>query len=125
MPTMRKSIIFVAALMVALAPATGICQLNPDAPWPMFHHDVRHTGKTDAFGTQIGKLKWTFVTGGPVTSSPAIDESGIVYVGSTDNNLYAINAEDGTLKWKFQTEGAIDRSSPAIDQNGVVYIGAY
>ena len=125
MPTMRKSIIFVAALMVALAPATGICQLNPDAPWPMFHHDVRHTGKTDAFGTQIGKLKWTFVTGGPVTSSPAIDENGIVYVGSTDNNLYAINAEDGNLKWKFQTGGAIDRSSPAIDANGVVYIGSY
>jgi len=126
MRTLRKKIILVATLIIVLVvPAIGICQLNPNAPWPMFHHDVRHTGKTNKFGTQIGKPKWTFVTGGPVTSSPAIDENGIVYVGSTDNNLYAINAEDGNLKWKFQTGGAIDRSSPAIDKNGVVYIGAY
>ena len=125
MPTERNSIILVTALIIALFPAIGLCQLNTNAPWPMFHHDVRHTGKTNKFGTQIGKLKWKFITGGPVTSSPAIDENGIVYIGSTDNNLYAINSEDGTLKWKFQTEGAIDRSSPAIDQNGVVYIGSY
>ena len=125
MPTKRNSIILVTALIIALCPAIGFCQLNTSAPWPMFHHDVRHTGKTNKFGTQIGKLKWKFITGGPVTSSPVIDENGVVYIGSTDNNLYAINAEDGTLKWKFQTEVAIDRSSPAIDQNGVVYIGSY
>ena len=126
MQTLQTKIILVVTLILVLVvPAIGVCQLNPNAPWPMFHHDVRHTGKTDKFGTQIGKLKWTFVTGGPVTSSPAIVENGTVFIGSTDNNLYAINAEDGTLKWKFQTGGAIDRSSPAIDANGVVYIGSY
>ena len=93
--------------MVALAPATGICQLNPMRRGPCFTMMSGTREKHDTFGTQIGKLKWRFVTGGPVTSSPAIDENGIVYVGSTDNNFYAINGEDGTLKWKYQTGGAI------------------
>jgi hypothetical protein len=33
-------------------------------------------------------LKWSYATGGAVTSSPAV-ANGAVYVGSTDNNVYA------------------------------------
>lgn len=55
-------------------------------------------------------------------SSPAIDVEGTVYIGSSDGKLYAINA-DGTLKWSFQTKGAIE-SSPAIGSDGTIYIGS-
>jgi len=126
MCTLRKKIILVATLIIVLVvPATGICQLNPNAPWPMFHHDLRHTGKTPNFATQVGKLKWRVVTAGPVTSSPAIDEKGIVYVGSADNNIYAINGETGVIEWKYKTSGPINHSSPAIAIDGTVYIGSY
>ena len=42
--------------------------------------------------------KWTFITGGDVRSSPAIGSDGTIYVGSSDENLYAINP-DGSTKW--------------------------
>jgi outer membrane protein assembly factor BamB len=125
MPAVRKVCLLIASLSVLLAPALGLCQLNTNAPWPMFHHDLRHTGKTPSFGTQIGKLKWRVVTAGPVTSSPAIDENGIIYVGSADNNIYAINGETGVIEWKYKTGGPINHSSPAIDIDGTVYIGSY
>ena len=67
-----------------------------------------------------GKEKWRFKTGGTVWSSPAIS-NGIVYVGSVDNNLYAIDAVTGKEKWRFKTGG--DLWSPAIS-NGVVYVGS-
>jgi outer membrane protein assembly factor BamB len=45
-----------------------------------------------------------------------------VYVGSSDNNLYAVNRADGTLRWKFATKGAVN-SSPAF-ANGTVYVNS-
>lgn len=125
MPAVRKVCLLIASLSVLLAPTLGLCQLNTNAPWPMFHHDLRHTGKTPNFGTQIGKLKWRVKTAGPVTSSPVIDENGIIYVGSADNNIYAINGETGGIEWKYKTGGPINHSSPAIDIDGTVYIGSY
>jgi outer membrane protein assembly factor BamB len=44
-----------------------------------------------------------------------------VYIGSDDNNVYALEAETGTLLWNYTTDGVV-RSSPAVD-NGVVYVG--
>jgi hypothetical protein len=44
-----------------------------------------------------------------VESSPSVGPDGIIYVGSDDDNLYAIKP-DGTLKWKFPTGGLIDSS---------------
>jgi outer membrane protein assembly factor BamB len=121
----RRFLLLAALIVVFITPAISIGQLSTDAPWAKFHHDNRNTGKTSNFGTQVGKLKWTVATAGPVTSSPAVDANGIVYVGSADNNFYAINGESGVIEWKYQTGGPIEWSSPAIDINGVVYIGSY
>jgi outer membrane protein assembly factor BamB len=46
-----------------------------------------------------------------------------VYVGSNDNNLYAINP-DGSLKWSYTT-GDLVQSSPAIGADGTVYVGSW
>ena len=45
-----------------------------------------------------------------------------MYVGSEDNNLYALNASTGALLWKYTT-GEQVYSSPAV-ANGVVYVGS-
>jgi outer membrane protein assembly factor BamB len=55
-------------------------------------------------------------------SSPAID-ADTVYVGSGDGNVYALDAQSGTLRWKFRT-GNVVHASPAI-ANGMVYIGSW
>ena len=68
-----------------------------------------------------GKEKWRFKTGDNVLSSPAVS-NGVVYVGSEDNNLYAIDAVTGKEKWRFETGSYVD-SSPAVS-NGVVYVGS-
>ena len=36
-----------------------------------------------------GTCKWSFLTDGPIVSSPAIGPDGNVYVGSEDGHLYA------------------------------------
>jgi outer membrane protein assembly factor BamB len=51
-----------------------------------------------------------------------IDADGTIYVGSLDDNLYAINP-DCTKKWAFKT-GAHVYSSPAIGADGTAYIGS-
>jgi len=56
-----------------------------------------------------------------VDSSPAV-ANGIIYVGSRDKNLYAIDAVTGNEKWRFTTGDWVD-SSPAV-ANGIVYVGS-
>jgi outer membrane protein assembly factor BamB len=48
--------------------------------------------------------------------------SGVVYVGSDDRNVYALNATNGDKIWAYATLGYVG-SSPAV-VNGVVYIGS-
>ena len=64
-------------------------------------------------------LDWSFTTGNSVYSAPAV-VNGVVYAGSYDGNVYALNASTGAKLWSFAT-GSID-SSPAV-ANGVVYVG--
>ena len=70
----------------------------------------------------LGNLKWAFKTNGKIFSSPIVHD-GIVYVGSEDGNLYAIQEKTGKVHWKFKTEGAV-HSSPAIFKN-MVYVGSF
>ena len=67
------------------------------------------------------KLKWKYLTGGWVLSSPAVAD-GIVYVGSQDGNLYALDARTGAKVWANNTNNYVD-SSPAVAR-GVVYVGS-
>ena len=46
-----------------------------------------------------------------IRSSPTLHK-GVVFVGSYDTNLYALNAKSGEFVWKRATEGGI-ASSPA------------
>ena len=105
-----------------------------------------YDGNLYAVDVNTGKAKWTFATGGErrfaaknlhgldpanetmpdfwdfYLSSPAV-ANGIVYFGSGDGNVYAIDATSGSLKWKFQT-GNVVHASPAI-ANNTVYIGSW
>jgi outer membrane protein assembly factor BamB len=51
--------------------------------------------------------------------NPAV-ANGIVYFGSTDRNLYALDAATGTVLWKFNLGDVVD-GSPTV-ANGIVYI---
>ena len=89
-----------------------------------YQYNAAHTGD---YGPVAGSTlpndvqKWSFPTGSVVLSSPAV-VNGVVYVGSWDNNVYAIYASNGTKLWNYLT-GAPVESSPAV-VNGVVYVGS-
>ena len=55
-------------------------------------------------------------------SSPAVVRN-TVYLGSGDGNVYALDAESGTLRWKFHT-GNVVHASPAV-ANDTVYVGSW
>ncbi len=56
------------------------------------------------------------------TSSPAI-AAGTVYFGSGDGNVYAVDAANGALRWKFPMRDVV-HASPSI-ADGTVYVGSW
>ena len=50
-------------------------------------------------------------------------QAGLIYVGSGDRKVYALQASDGKLAWSFLTGGQV-ASSPAVS-GGAVYVGSY
>ncbi len=91
--------------------------------WPMFHHDRGHSGVSQ-FDTSsdTGSTEWVFPTGDVVESSPALGKDGTIYVGSEDDDLYAVKP-NGHRKWKFTT-GNFVQSSPAVGADGTIYVGS-
>jgi outer membrane protein assembly factor BamB len=105
-----------------------------------------YDGKFYAFNAQTGALKWKFATDGErrfeakglhgmqpkdqtiadpfdiFLSSPVV-ANGVVYFGSGDGNLYALDSATGHLRWKFKT-GDVVHASPAL-ADGVLFFGSW
>jgi outer membrane protein assembly factor BamB len=90
--------------------------------WPMFHHDLVHTGYSTSTAPDTNQTAWTHTTGAMVSSSPAVAD-GVVFVGSWDHNVYALNASTGNLVWNYLTGDSV-LSSPAV-ADGILYVGSY
>ncbi len=96
--------------------------LNQVDEWPMYQHDVQHTGFSSSSAPDTNKVHWTFPTEAPIHySSPAI-ANGKVYIGCEDGYLYCINTGTGELVWKNDTQDPdMKSSSPAIYQGNVYF----
>ena len=85
----RKSSFVISAILWLVVPV-ATAQLA-SSPWPLFHHDLNHTGLSPYHGPNTTTLKWIF---------PA--EDGTIFIDTTGwdwythSRLYAI-ASDGTL----------------------------
>ena len=92
-------------------------------------------GRVYAFDRATGATKWRFETEGvklrsgdfgfdrrTVQSSPAV-ANGTVFVGARDGWIYAIDAEKGSEKWRFDHKVSWINTSPAV-VDGVVYAGS-
>lgn len=115
---MRKEVLQVtfAVLMILI-----LAQVVQAGDWPMRGHDEMHSGFSDEVAASPLEFLWKYMTGGYVQSSPAISID-LVYIGSFDGNLYALDTASGALKWKYNTGNHV-YSSPAIS-DGVVYVGS-
>ena len=102
-------------LLAAVVPSVA------EAQTAMFRGGPAHVGVYESPAPTLGALAWKFKTAGRVISSPLV-VGNVVYVGSTDGGVYAINQADGTQRWKFETEGPVN-SSPAF-HDGLVYVAS-
>jgi serine/threonine protein kinase len=71
--------------------------------------------------TLSGNRKWSYRTKRSVMSSPHVDmNEGICFIGSSDNFMYALDANTGYNSWRYRTNGPII-SSPAQYKNLIVF----
>ncbi|MEL6270881.1 MAG: serine/threonine-protein kinase [Chloroflexota bacterium] len=67
--------------------------------------------------------KWIFSTEDEIRGSATVHD-GMVFIGSYDSNVWAVNLSDGEMVWKFPTQGGI-ASSPIVDKDsGLVLFGS-
>lgn len=90
--------------------------------WHMFMHNLGFSGiSPDKSITPPLELLWKFKTGGPLHASPVI-ANGIVYIGSTDGKLYALDAKQWGIRWVFDAGDAIRYSATVLGDR--VYFSA-
>jgi outer membrane protein assembly factor BamB len=107
---------------ILLGPASRLSAEFPaPADWPMFRGGPALVGVSPVTLRKELALLWSFKTGGPVKSSPAV-VANRVFVGSGDNSVYALDVNSGRKVWSAKTEGPIE-SSPLV-LNGRVYVGS-
>jgi outer membrane protein assembly factor BamB len=83
---------------------------------------VDSTGDVLAINTKFagaGSVRWSFAAS-LVFGTPAV-AGNIVYAGSANATLYALNATTGAKLWSAPTSAQVD-SEPSV-ANGVVYVG--
>lgn len=75
-----------------------------------------------AYIQSSGVLAWSYdAPTDELRGGPAVGPDGSVYVGSMDQNVYAVTAT-GQKKWTQNTGGKIE-GSPVVAPNGLLYIG--
>lgn len=111
------------ALFPVAAPALAAALLLPAAAaadWSAFRGDAALTGvAADPLPASL-QPAWTFEAQAGFESTAAVVD-GVVYVGSLDEHLYALDLATGKERFRFQAKGEV-KSSPGV-RDGVVYFG--
>ena len=90
--------------------------------WHTFMHDLGFSGRSpDKSLAPPLALLWKFKTGGPLYASPVI-ANGVLYIGSTDGKLYALDAKQWGIKWVFDAGDAIRYAATVLGDR--VYFNA-
>lgn len=71
--------------------------------------------------SDVGKVLWAFECDDEIRGTAYFDH-GIVYFGSYDHHLYALNADLGKILWRYKAEDGI--VSQPIVHKGIVYFGS-
>src|SRR5437867_3660393 len=103
--TAKCALIFFLAVVVSLTlrpapPARSAVTTAglAGSPWPMFHHDVEHTGRSSNFGPPSASVKWHIGLHAAFWDfSPVIAADGTIYV--LNGAYLEAMTPGGTVKW--------------------------
>jgi outer membrane protein assembly factor BamB len=74
-----------------------------------------------------GQLEWLFEAEREIAgiwSTAALSaDSSTLFFGANRGGIYALNRQDGSLKWQYRIVGSV-YSSPALDASGTLYTGS-
>ena len=91
METGKKVVLLCTVIFSFVLTASGQLQ---DSPWPMYSHDLQHTGQSQYASNLVPGLGWSYrvaPTSLKAVSPPYVDSSVRIYIGSGDNRLYCLN----------------------------------
>ncbi len=109
--------------MIAFIAVLGACLsgLGPGRDWASYRGDSSLTGVAVGSLPEAFEVRWVFDTGKAIVSSPVV-AGGVVYIGSDDAHLHAIDLATGQARWRFRTEDMIE--APPLAREGTVYVGS-
>ncbi len=85
-----------------------------------FRHGPDRTGVFEGPAPgDLGRFVWRFKTGHMVVSSPTVAD-GVLYAGSKDGFLYALDAKTGEERWRFAADAGV--TSSAAVAGGLIYV---
>jgi outer membrane protein assembly factor BamB len=120
-PLSRRSIVFGLCGLTLTAGALASWKLLQLPPQSSAISTPKTTSTSIHTSTAISTPQ-PEATSSPSSANSSAPSSRILYFGSTDNNLYALNPSDKTVLWRFQG-GNWMNSRPAV-VNNVVYAGS-
>jgi eukaryotic-like serine/threonine-protein kinase len=92
--------------------------------WPIFGYNARHTSfEGQGFASRVrGNLLWSKKIG-PIFSSSAVG-LGMLFIASTDGNLYALKENTGVLVWHIPLGDYLTDATPALEGR-VIFVSAH
>lgn len=91
-----------------------------ESGWPVYRGNSSRDGVTDEDGPTAEPTQlWSVRVGGSTKQSPAVS-SGIVYIGSSNHKLFALDAGTGEQIWEYEGDSSLEMT-PAV-ANGLVYV---
>ncbi|MBK1879596.1 PQQ-binding-like beta-propeller repeat protein [Pelagicoccus mobilis] len=83
-------------------------------------------GSTDKYVYSLdanGQQRWRFQTTDWIESSPTLsNDDSVLYIGTWDDRILALNTSNGTLVWEFAMPSLV-YASPAVAEDGTIYVG--
>jgi outer membrane protein assembly factor BamB len=102
-------------------PAPAAVSVKADACWPMFHGGQGLRGRAPGELSDSLALLWKAKTGAEVKSSAALCD-GRVFIGSSDQNIYAFDLRTGARLWSCRTGDTVEAAPCVVD--GRVFVGS-
>jgi polyvinyl alcohol dehydrogenase (cytochrome) len=100
--------LLIIALLAMGAQPSSLAHATESDDWSMYGRDLHHSftrSQSPVNSSNVASLvpAWTFYPGDAVTANPTV-VGGVVYIGSWDGFFYALDANSGAVRWRFQVD---------------------